>query len=1114
MQGEAPPAKLQKKKKGLIPQLRWRWPPWKKDPVEDEGGTRIVEVDRHASNTSYPTNAVYTTKYNLLTFIPQNLYEQFRRVANLWFLLVCALQFIPYITPLSPWASIFPLVFVLSVTGVKEFFEDWSRRMQDRQTNNKTSSVIRGGQKKDVRWQDISVGDIVCLTSRDVVPADLLLLSASEKNGNCFLETSAIDGESNLKTRTALPQTQAFGQDFSNIDCVVECQNPNPTLYKFNATLKLNNGEAIPAGIKQFVYRGCEIRMTEWMYGVVVYTGGDTKLRKNSSVPPFKRSLLEKEVNICVLTILIFVFCLCFFCGLFAGIWATIHRSGHHVYLDMEDTPALTGFVNFWTHIILFNLMVPLSLYVTLEIVKVFNKKWIDWDLKMYDAPSDTPALARTSNLAEQLGQLDYIFSDKTGTLTANIMEFQQCSIQGKVYGSFDNFKKDTNDEAADYDETAKAAKFKDDTIGEDMNRGDAQGQAIGLFWRILAVCHTVLIEKGEGDDGATPKYSASSPDEAALVQAAQDNGFTFLGEQGGIMKINANGTEESYELLNVLEFNSDRKRMSVIVRCPDGKIRLFCKGADTAIYARLAGGQDGVINTTGEQLRDFAATGLRTLCLGYKELSEEEYAAWNEIYQAASLDLHNREQLIEDAGELIETDLTLAGATAIEDRLQDGVPQCIATLLKANLKIWVLTGDKEETAINIGFSAHLLDKDMSLMVLNNDTYPDSATLSSAFDKYIEEAQANTQSKRPNAMVIDGQSMDKIFGNPEMERKLYELGRQCKSVICCRSSPKQKALVVNMMKQNDNAQCLAIGDGANDVPMIQAAQIGVGISGKEGMQAVNSSDYAIAQFRFLERLILIHGRWSYIRVAKLILYSCYKNMTFSLILFWFTLYCGFSGQTLFTSWAIALFNSLFCFLPIFFFCLFDRDVPERKVKEYPELYETGQMSHEFTKPLFWAWIAWGIYHSIIIFFMTFWLLKDVMARDGTNSGMFLTGHTAFTTVILVVNLVLCLEFNLWTIFHMFAVAVSIFLWYMFVLIYQFVVAEEYNELYRIGTRMLNTPSHWVVVIITTYVCLYPMLAWKVIRKNYFPMNVDVVQEEAMVGKSRHDKYSKAPAMDS
>jgi len=326
-------------------------------------------------------------------------------------------------------------------------------------------------------------------------------------------------------------------------------------------------------------------------------------------------------------------------------------------------------------------------------------------------------------------------------------------------------------------------------------------------------------------------------------------------------------------------------------------------------------------------------------------------------------------------------------------------------------------------------------------------------------------------------------------------------------VICCRSSPKQKALIVGMIKTNDGAQCLAIGDGANDVPMIQAAQIGVGISGKEGMQAVNSSDYSIAQFRFLERLVLVHGRWAYIRMSKLLLYSFYKNMCFSLCEFWFIFYSGFSGQTIFTSWAIALFNSLFCFLPIFVHALFDQDVPERKMKEYPELYETGQKSHEFSKPIFWGWILMGITHSIIIFFLTFYILQDVMDSDGTNAGLFMVGHTAFTSIILVVNVVLCLEFCSVNVFHWLAVGISVLAWYAFLGIYQYVDLEEYNEIYLIGGRLLSLPAFWLVSILVAIIAIWPYLSLKVVRRNYFPLNLHIVQEEAKIGKRRKDKYA-------
>eukprot|EP01103_Thecamoeba_quadrilineata_P017326 TRINITY_DN6093_c0_g1_i1.p1 TRINITY_DN6093_c0_g1~~TRINITY_DN6093_c0_g1_i1.p1 ORF type:complete len:1101 (+),score=172.56 TRINITY_DN6093_c0_g1_i1:38-3340(+) len=1087
-QGEVPPPRIR----------RW-WPAFlRRNRRGDLMGSRKIYIDRPRPNSSFrfAGNGVSTTKYNLITFIPRNAFEQFQRVANFWFLLIAFLQLIPDVSPINPLASFLPLAFVLGVTAVKEALEDLNRWRSDREVNNRKTTTIRDGIRSEMAWKSVKTGDIIYLRNNDLIPADMVILSTNDPEGNCFVETAAIDGETNLKRNNALRETQDYGEDFSNFDGEIECQTPNPSLNQFNGTLTIN-GNTYSVGLRQFLFRGCVLRNSEWVYGVAVYAGRDTKIMQNATNPPTKRSLLEREVNYALIQMFFFIVALCIFCGIFAGCFVAFWGDDNF-YLDIRDSGAIAGLKGFVTFLILFNTMIPLSLYVTIELVKLVLAWYITQDMKMYCQETDTPAKAKTSNLTEQLGQLEYIFSDKTGTLTANKMEFRQCSINGEIYGEFDPNQKTVGDDGEGADRLA----FQDQNMISKMQSDGQQGNSIRMFWTLLAVCHTVMIQGKDGDDF---KYSASSPDEAALVQAAREQGYVYHAEQDKNYLVNVLGHEEKYEVLNVLEFNSDRKRMSVIVRCPDGKIRLFCKGADTVIFQRLGPGQDQLIGTTIDHLRNFARNGLRTLNVAYTELSEEEYANWAAVYKEASHALHDRESKLDDAAELIEQNLTLLGSTAIEDRLQDGVPETIQLLSQAGLKIWVLTGDKEETAVNIAFSCHLLTHDMYLITLNQETCASQEDVREKLTNAIDEAKTRDGKK---ALIIDGATMDKIFGYKDLERQLFLLGKQCTSVVCCRSSPKQKQLVVELVKSNDNAQCLAIGDGANDVPMIQAAQIGVGISGREGMQAVNSSDYAIAQFRFLSRLVLVHGRWAYKRLAKLILYSFFKNMAFSLTYFWFAWFSGFGGQTIYDSWAIALFNTVFAFLPILTFAVLDRDVQDYRMKEYPELYESGLKKQEFTKKLFWSWVLLGMYMSVANFFLVFFAYRTtVMHWDGTNYGLFAAGMTSFTVLVLTINVVVAFEINTWTWIQGIALIGTVGSWFLFCVVYQYIGAEDNNEMYYLCNKVFRTPSFWLIVLLASVVCLWPYLSWKVIRRNYFPLNYHIVQEMGSKKSQRNDKYA-------
>jgi phospholipid-translocating ATPase len=307
-------------------------------------------------------------------------------------------------------------------------------------------------------------------------------------------------------------------------------------------------------------------------------------------------------------------------------------------------------------------------------------------------------------------------------------MEFQKCSVNGVAYGegiteamlgaamregrdtsAFNPTLKSGQIAAQKKDMVSKMQRlfknrfFQEDKLTlvspklvDDMSdRSSPQRQCIINFFRALALCHSVLADRPDPDSLNRLEYKAESPDEAALVAAARDVGFPFLNRSNAAIEIEVMGQPEKHQPLRLLEFNSTRKRMSVVVRTPEGRILLICKGADSVIYQRLRADHDVELKErTAKDLEDFANAGLRTLCIAYKYVSEEAYENWVRVYDAAAAATVEREEEIEKACEFIEFDLTLLGATALEDKLQVGVPEAIAQLRKAGIKLWILTGN------------------------------------------------------------------------------------------------------------------------------------------------------------------------------------------------------------------------------------------------------------------------------------------------------------------------------------------------------------------------------------------------------------------------------------
>lgn len=855
--------------------------------------------------------------------------------------------------------------------------------------------------------------------------------------------------------------------------------------------------------------RGCILRNTKWCFGLVVFAGKDTKLMQNSGKTIFKRTKSDRLLNILIMGIVLALVTMCLFASIACGVWEMM--TGRHSSRYIPRSPSiqddnftgttLKSIMAFLSYLILLNTVVPISLYVSVEVIRQCQSLLIDFDKKMYYEPKDSYAKARTTTLNEELGQVEYVFSDKTGTLTQNLMTFNKCSINGCLYGEVKDFATgemvDVNGENERlftpldfskhnpkfYEENFK---FYDQNLLDQVQRGNKE---VHEFFTLLALCHTVMSE----EKNSRLEYQAQSPDEAALSGAARNFGFVFKDRTSNTIEIEVLGKSLTYELLDILDFNNVRKRMSVIVRAPNGQLKLYCKGADSVIFEHLGKSPTShrVRELTNDHLEHFAGVGLRTLCLAKKELSEDDYQTWKSEFKKAETSLEDRDAKKDRCYEQIEQNLQLLGATAIEDKLQDNVPQTIANLIAANIKVWVLTGDKLETAINIGYSCELLNDDMcdifvidgcypeeverqlkrcqkqiqrtqrlnqqqtnryhpmttlagrggdsgtsgraggedrrprsqgvsparaprvanprpgprggqmggqrtgrkiksrsghphhnskgtrgtggnrvgpanvlspspnrnntrpkiSQLDANNnnqynynnynysnyyDTYPSidplngnnklnqSSTINnhqqtSATDgatiytvELPDERRSNTPSQRATpsglplsgcggdpaggfALVISGHSLAHALC-PNREQLFLSVACECKSVICCRVTPLQKALVVDLVKRSKKVITLSIGDGANDVPMLKMAHIGVGISGQEGMQAVLASDFSVAQFSYLERLLLVHGRWSYFRMCKFLRYFFYKNFSFTLCNLWYAFFCGFSAQ--------------------------------------------------------------------------------------------------------------------------------------------------------------------------------------------------------------------------
>ncbi|NXU41547.1 AT8B3 ATPase, partial [Drymodes brunneopygia] len=1071
------------------------------------------------SKRKYSGNAIRTAKYNLLTFLPLNLYEQFHRMANVYFVFVILLQTFPEISTLPWYTLLFPLSCLLIIRGLRDLIDDIGRHRSDRDINSRPCEILAGKSFCWQRWRDICVGDIVRLRKDSVVPADLLLLSSSEPSSLCYVETADIDGETNLKFRQALLVThQELGSEESMaaFDGRVTCEEPNSRMHTFTGTLRWR-GRSHALDGERILLRGCRVRNTALCYGLVLYAGFDSKIMRNCGKIKRKKTKLDHMMDRLVVVIFLVLLVTSLGLAVASGFWARTfqEKHGYLAALYKHTSPAQQGFLNFWGFTILLSIIIPMSMYITFEFIYLVNSCFINWDLEMYCGAKDIPAEARSTSLNDQLGQIEYIFSDKTGTLTQNIMSFKKCCVNGTIYGNLGwdelvgaqglNWERPGEQELGVCDLTLLEAAQRD------------KDPVLREFLRLLALCHTVMVE----DRGDQLVYQAASPDEEALVLAARNLGYVFLGRTQDSITVRELGRTRTYEVLAMLDFNSDRKRMSVLVRDPQGSIRLYTKGADTVILERLRG--RGPNETLTERALDrFAEETLRTLCVASREVSEPEFRAWSRRHHEAALLLQDRAQELDRLYEEMEQNLQLLGATAIEDKLQDGVPETIQLLKLGNIKVWVLTGDKRETATNIGYACRLLTDDMEILEEKEFMPNPPSSHSEILQAYWEDnnnlsGSGNAPSSchpsqqlpeapcHKRAIIISGDFLDKILHTGEVlkdkrgwpwrwpccdraeasqdqgglvEKAFVDLASSCQAVICCRVTPKQKALMVQLVKKHKKAVTLAIGDGANDVNMIKTADIGVGISGLEGLQAVQCSDYALAQFSFLQRLLLVHGRWNYLRICKFLRCFFYKTFAGLLAQVWFAFHSGFTAQPLYEGWFLALYNIFYTAYPVLSVGLLEQDVSAKKSLEFPELYVVGQQDELFNYRIFGVTLLHGVGTSLISFYIALWAFEDHVGTKAVGDYESFSVTVALSALLSVL-VEIVLDTQYWTVLSFLMVTASLLFFCLFSFLTQnvdaFRIAPAIFRFPDASWNALTDPFVLLVILLSLVVNTLPSL---------------------------------------
>uniref|UniRef100_A0A8C4HLB4 Phospholipid-transporting ATPase n=1 Tax=Dicentrarchus labrax TaxID=13489 RepID=A0A8C4HLB4_DICLA len=1040
------------------------------------------------SEAQFVDNRINSNKknfcYTIWNFVPKNLFEQFRRIANFYFLIIFLVQLM-IDTPTSPVTSGLPLFFVITVTAIKQGYEDWLRHKADNEVNGAPVFVVRSGSLVQTRSKNIRVGDIVRVAKDETFPVDLVLLSSDREDGTCHITTASLDGETNLKTHYSVAET-AVCQSVSQLEAlqaVVECQQPEADLYR-------------PLGPENLLLRGARLKNTKEIFGVAVYTGMESKMALNYKCKSQKRSAVEKSMN----TFLIIYLGILLFEAILSTIlkyaWQAEDKWDEPFYnqkteQERNSSPFISDFLAF---LVLYNFIIPISLYVTVEMQKFLGSFFIGWDLDLYHEESDQKAQVNTSDLNEELGQVEYVFTDKTGTLTENEMQFRECSINGTKYREVNGklIPEGMTDDSPDGSTPH--------LIGDEL-----------LFVKAVSLCHTVQISYDQPDclvGGGDPfshangfssthmEYYASSPDEKALVE-------NQLRYQALIICFSVLSLYASIHLpfllfsyphfLDFLAFTLplDTNLFNMVIYFSSFNTYVllsFCY----LLFFFILPLSPLYLYPSPSLLLPPLQKGLRTLVVACRHFSPEEYDDVDRRLNAARTALQQREERLQEAFSYIEKDLQLLGATGVEDKLQDKVQETIEALRLAGIKVWVLTGDKHETAVSVSLSCGHFHRTMNILeLLQQRSDNECAEQLRILARRIKEDHVIQ-----HGLVVDGASLSLALR--EHEKLFMEVCKNCSAVLCCRMAPLQKAKVVRLLKTSpEKPITLAIGDGANDVSMIQEAHVGIGIMGKEGRQAVRNSDYAIARFKFLAKLLLVHGHFYYIRIATLVQYFFYKNVCFITPQFLYQFFCLFSQQTLYDSVYLTLYNICFTSLPILIYSLFEQLVHPHVLQNKPGLYRDISKNSLLSFRTFLYWTLLGFCHAFVFFFGSYILMGEdtTLMGNGQMFGNWTFGTLVFTVMVITVTLKLALETHFWTWMNHFVTWGSIAFYFIFSLFYGGIIWPflHTQDMYFVFVQLLSSGSAWFAIIIIVITCLFPDVVKKVFYRHLQPTSTQKSQ---------------------
>uniref|UniRef100_A0A8C5CFI5 Phospholipid-transporting ATPase n=1 Tax=Gadus morhua TaxID=8049 RepID=A0A8C5CFI5_GADMO len=990
----------------------------------------------------YPRNVINNQKYNFFTFLPGVLYNQFKYFFNLYFLLLACSQFVDELRLGALYTYWVPLVgMVLFITIGREAVEEIRCSIRDKEVNSHIYSKLLPRGTVKVKSSGIQVGDLIMVEKGECINRLYLPLA-----GSCFLRTDQLDGETDWKLRLPVACTQRLPTaDLLQIRSYVYAEEPNIDIHTFNGTFTREDGDPPvneSLSIENTLWASTVIASGKRTVGVVIYTGKELRGVMNTSNPKNKMGLFDLEVN-CLTKILfgalVVVSLVMVALQHFAGRW----------YLQI------------FRFLLLFSNIVPISLRVNLDLGKMVFSWMINRDSKI------PGTVVRASTIPEELGRISYLLTDKTGTLTQNEMVFRRLHLGTVAYGM------DSMDEVQSH---VFSAYTQVNTIKNNTLSGPASTLApaatkvrktissrVHEAVKAIALVHNVtpvyeangVTDQAEAEqhyEDTCRVYQAASPDEVSLVQWTESVGLTLVGRDQSSMQLRTpSGQILNFTILQIFPFTYESKRMGIIVRDEStGEITFYMKGAD-AVMAGIVQYNDWLEEECGNMARE----GLRVLVVSKKSLTEEQYQDFEARYVQAKLSVHDRSLKVATVIESLEMEMELLCLTGVEDQLQTDVRPTLEILRNAGIKVWMLTGDKMETATCTAKNAHLVTRNQDIHIFRAVTTRGEAHLElNSFRR-----------KHDCALVISGDSLEVCLKYYEYE--FMELACQSPAVVCCRCAPTQKAQIVRLLQERTGKLTCAVGESPRPHALLRPSNCTIDPTKQcEGKQASLAADFSVTQFKHLGRLLMVHGRNSYKRSAALSQFVIHRSLCISTMQAVFSSVFYFASVPLYQGFLIVGYSTIYTMFPVFSLVL-DKDVKSEVAMLYPELYKDLLKGRPLSFKTFLIWVLISIYQGSIIMYGAMLLFESEFVHIVAIS---------FTSLILTELLMVALTVQTWHWLMMVAELLSLSCY-----VASLVFLHDYIDVYFIATVSFL----WKVTVITLVSCL-PLYILKYLRRRFSP----------------------------